>query len=94
MGYYVFRPLLTGNLTSYRHNTSRADLALPEDGWLKRSLRQPTPVPYHSLISYCGAASRRAARSTYGCWLRQLFCTFDFTQADTYYLLFHYTIPL
>ena len=84
----VSRPLLTGNLTSYRHNTSYVQLALPEDGGLSAACANQPQYPYHRLINFCDAASRWAARLTYDCWLRQPFYTFDFTQADTYYFYF------
>ena len=52
--------------TTHRDNTTST-----ARGWrLERSLRQPTPVPDHCLISYSGAASRRAASvllTTVGC---------------------------
>ena len=66
-------PYSQDDLTNYRHNTSQAYLALPEDGGLSAACANQPQYPYHRLISFCGAASRRVARSTYDCWLRHSF---------------------
>ena len=45
IGYIVCRPLLTGNLTSYRHSTSQVELALPEDGGLSAACANQPQYP-------------------------------------------------
>ena len=68
-------PYSQGDLTSYRHNTSFVELALPEDGGLSAACANQPQYPYHRLINFCDAASRWAARLTHDCWLRQPFYT-------------------